>query len=42
MDRDENDLPLDAFVRTIEREILTAMGQTQLPPVLAPVDFVLR
>jgi len=40
--RDENDLPLDAFVRTIEREILTAMGETQLPPVLVPVDFVLR
>jgi len=39
---DENDLPLDAIVRTIEREILTAMGETQLPPVLAPVDFVLR
>jgi putative membrane protein len=37
-----NDLPVDAFVRTIEREILTAMGETQLPPVLVPVDFVLR
>jgi putative membrane protein len=40
--RDENDLPLDAIVRTIEREILTAMGETQLPPALEPVDFVLK
>ncbi|VVP15692.1 hypothetical protein PS880_03548 [Pseudomonas fluorescens] len=40
--RDENDLPLDAFVRTIEREILAAMGETQPPPVLVPVEFVLR
>ncbi|SDP13718.1 putative membrane protein [Pseudomonas arsenicoxydans] len=39
--RDENDLPIDAIVRTIEREVLAALGETPLPPVLKPVDFVL-
>ncbi|AIS12385.1 bestrophin [Pseudomonas chlororaphis subsp. aurantiaca] len=39
--RDENDLPTNALVRTIEREVLDALGATQLPPVLQPVDFVL-
>jgi putative membrane protein len=39
--RDENDLPTHAIVRNIEREILTALGETQLPPALEPVDFVL-
>ncbi|WP_430445269.1 MAG: bestrophin family protein [Pseudomonas piscis] len=39
--RDENDLPLDAIVRNIEREILDALGDTELPPVLEPVDYVL-
>ncbi|MNG21668.1 Bestrophin, RFP-TM, chloride channel [compost metagenome] len=39
--RDENDLPTDAMVRTIEREILSATGHTELPPPLQPVDFVL-
>lgn len=39
--RDENDLPTDALVRTIEREVLDALGATELPPVLQPVDFVL-
>jgi len=40
--RDENDLPTDAIVRGIERDVLSAMGETQLPPVLEPVDFVLN
>ncbi|CAD5106208.1 bestrophin family protein [Zestomonas carbonaria] len=39
--RDENDLPTDAIVRTIEREILSTLGHEELPPVLEPVDFVL-
>lgn len=39
--RDENDLPIDAIVRTIEREVLAALGETELPPALEPVDFVL-
>ncbi|MFJ3372284.1 bestrophin family protein [Pseudomonas sp. NPDC086251] len=39
--RDENDLPTDALVRTIERDILAALGVTQLPPQLEPVDYVL-
>ncbi|WP_028941745.1 bestrophin family protein [Pseudomonas vranovensis] len=39
--REENDLPTDAMVRTIEREILTAIGRTDLPAPLQPVDFVL-
>lgn len=39
--RDENDLPTDAIVRSIERDVLSAMGATELPPLLEPVDFVL-
>jgi len=39
--RDENDLPTDALVRTIERDILAELGVTDLPPVLKPVDYVL-
>jgi putative membrane protein len=39
--RDENDLPTDAMVRNIERDVLAALGATQLPPVLEPVDYVL-
>lgn len=38
---DANDLPLDALVRVIEREILHALGVTDLPPPLQPVDFLL-
>lgn len=40
--RDENDLPTDAIVRSIERDVLSAMGATELPPLLEPVDFVLN
>lgn len=39
---DENDLPTNAIVRNIEREVLDATGATELPPVLQPVDFVLN
>lgn len=40
--RDENDLPTDAMVRTIERDVLGALGVEPLPPALLPVDYVLR
>ncbi|PPA05468.1 bestrophin [Pseudomonas sp. MWU12-2312b] len=40
--RDENDLPTNAIVRNIEREVLAALGATDLPPALTPVDFVLN
>lgn len=39
---DENDLPTNAIVRNIEREVLDATGATELPPLLQPVDFVLN
>jgi len=39
--RDENDLPMDAMVRTVERDVLGALGVEPLPPVLQPVDHVL-
>ncbi|WP_060510274.1 bestrophin family protein [Pseudomonas sp. NBRC 111124] len=39
--RDENDLPMDAMVRTVERDVLGALGVEPLPPVLLPVDHVL-
>ncbi|MER2298544.1 MULTISPECIES: bestrophin family protein [Pseudomonas] len=39
--RDENDLPMDAMVRTVERDVLGALGVEPLPPVLRPVDHVL-
>ena len=39
--RDENDLPTDALVRVIERDILGALGEHALPPPLAPVDCIL-
>jgi len=38
---DNNDLPLDAMVRTVERELLFAAGHTDLPPPLLPKDSVL-
>jgi putative membrane protein len=38
---DENDLPCNAILRTIEREVLAALGQTELPPVLEPLEYVL-
>jgi putative membrane protein len=36
-----NDLPLDAMVRLVEREMLSAMGETDLPPLIAASDYVL-
>ncbi|WP_420142789.1 bestrophin family protein [Sphingomonas sp.] len=38
---EENDLPLDAIVRQVERELLHAAGRETLPPPIAPRDFVL-
>lgn len=38
---DENDLPTDALVRALERDVLAALGHEPLPPVLEPVDHVL-
>lgn len=38
--RDENDLPTDALVRMIERDVLSALGEP-LPAVLEPVEHVL-
>jgi ion channel-forming bestrophin family protein len=36
-----NDLPLDAMVRLVEREMLHAMGRNDLPPPLAAENYVL-
>jgi len=38
---EQNDLPLDSLVRTLERELLEAAGESDLPPPLEPHDFVL-
>ena len=38
---DSNDLPLDAICRTIEINLRDALGETVLPPALAPVDYCL-
>ncbi len=38
---DENDLALDAMVRTLERELAFAMGRTDLPVALAPTRYIL-
>ncbi|MGD0633050.1 MAG: bestrophin family protein [Beijerinckiaceae bacterium] len=38
---DVNDLPLNALVRTVERDVLSALGVEVLPPALEPVDFLL-
>ena len=40
--RDVNDLPLDALARIIERDIVAALGGTDLPPLLQPVDYLLQ
>ncbi|WP_085687617.1 MULTISPECIES: bestrophin family protein [unclassified Pseudomonas] len=39
--RDENDLPTDSLVRSIERDILAELGVEPLPPALKPVDYIL-
>ncbi|AJO78908.1 bestrophin family protein [Pseudomonas sp. MRSN 12121] len=38
---DDNDLPCNAILRTLEREVLAALGERELPPALEPVDYVL-
>lgn len=40
-DRLPNDLPLDAISRNIEIDLLSLLGDTELPPPLEPKDFVL-
>ncbi|WP_130901764.1 bestrophin family protein [Pseudomonas sp. Sample_23] len=40
--RDENDLPTDALVRTLERDVLYELGVSPLPPAPEPDDYVLR
>ncbi|KIF56596.1 bestrophin [Pseudomonas fluorescens] len=40
--RDENDLPTDALVRTLERDVLYELGVSPLPPAAEPDDYVLR
>jgi len=39
---DVNDLPLNALVRIVERDVLAALGAKILPPPLEPVDFLLQ
>ncbi|WBO23401.1 bestrophin family protein [Sphingomonas abietis] len=39
---DANDLPLDALVRSIERDLLAALGDEQLPPPFQPERYRLR
>ncbi|HEN8801909.1 TPA: bestrophin family protein [Pseudomonas putida] len=39
--RDENDLPTDAMVRTVERDVLAGLGAAGLPPALLPAGYVL-
>jgi len=38
---DVNDLPTNAMVRVIERDVLRSLGHGDLPPALKPVDHVL-
>ena len=38
----DHDLPLDAICRTIEIDLRTALGDTELPPPLLPVDYRLN
>jgi putative membrane protein len=38
---EQNDLPLDSMVRTIERDLLHAAGHHALPPPLMAQDFIL-
>ena len=36
-----NDLPLDAMVRTIEIDLRTSLGESDVPAPLQPINFVL-
>lgn len=38
----DNDLPLNALVRTIEIDLLEALGETDLPPPLQPDNYLLQ
>lgn len=37
----ENQLPLSALCRTLETDLLEMLGESELPPPLEPVDYVL-
>ncbi len=39
--KDPNDLPLNAITRTIEINLRQRLGETDLPPMLVPIDDVL-
>ncbi len=41
-DGDINDLPLQALSRNIERDLRGALGETELPPVVQPINGVLH
>ncbi len=38
----QNGLPLKSMVRTVEIDLLTALGEADIPPPLQPVDYVLH
>ncbi|HET8730183.1 MAG TPA: bestrophin family protein [Moraxellaceae bacterium] len=38
----DNDLPLNALVRTIEIDLLESLGETNLPPPLLPENYLLQ
>ena len=38
---DENDLPCNAILRNLEREVRAALGESDLPPILEPLEYVL-
>ncbi|MGZ0783531.1 bestrophin family protein [Pseudomonas saponiphila] len=38
---DDNDLPCNALLRGLQREVLAALGQRELPPALEPVEYLL-
>lgn len=38
---EDNDLPLNAMTRTMERDLLYAMGETDLPPPIKPENGIL-
>ena len=38
---ESNDLPLDTLCRAIEINLRESLGETDLPPPLLPVDYLL-
>ena len=39
---DDNDLPLNAIARSVERDLKASLGYREIPPPLAPSGYVLR